>query len=65
MNRSVTVRGRKSLWEFLKDTGTQWIEDEPFHVASELGGDRHTIECVAARIPAGTLPWGVAIAEIK
>jgi membrane protein len=27
---------RKSLWQFLKDVFTQWIEDEPFLLASSL-----------------------------
>jgi len=27
---------RKSLWQFLKDVFNQWIEDEPFLLASSL-----------------------------
>jgi membrane protein len=37
--RSTPVSGamnRKSLWQFLKDVFTQWIEDEPFLLASSL-----------------------------
>jgi membrane protein len=37
--RSTSVSGvmnRKSLWQFLKDVFTEWIEDEPFLLASSL-----------------------------
>jgi hypothetical protein len=37
--RSTPVSGamnRKSLWQFLKDVFTQWIEDDPFLLASSL-----------------------------
>jgi membrane protein len=27
---------RKSIWQFVKDVFTQWIEDEPFLLASSL-----------------------------
>jgi len=26
----------KSMWQFLKDIVTQWLEDEPFQLASSL-----------------------------
>jgi membrane protein len=32
----IGTMNRKSLWQFLKDVFTQWIEDEPFLLASSL-----------------------------
>src|SRR5215510_14573192 len=35
-NRRLRAMNRRSVWQFLNDIFTQWIEDEPFLLASSL-----------------------------